>query len=1169
MALKSNWLTLLWDRESPKFNRRKLNPFCRHRLWIDALENRLTLTGNIAITGASLIDANFQTLTVVYVGEEVYVEAQWNTQNLPGSASYRVAYAVNGLTLDTPYITDGAGSSGTTGPYTYASGGFIASPGTNQVTVTIDPDNSVTETSYTDNTMSFTFNAVSPQVSGSDLSYTVAQMCAAYGINSIPNFGSTPANGSGQTIAIVDPYNAPNIFKDLDGFDQAESLTTDSMPTLYQQYGPASSILTVYNQSGQNITASIANSDSNNVPVVDPTGAWEAEETGDVEWAHAIAPGAKIDLIETDGNTLTYLLAGDSSAADLPGVSVVSNCDCFFEYDGENADDSSFVTPSGHTGVTFLAATGDSGASLAATGDTGAAYYPAFSPNVVAIGGTQLILNNNTYASETGWGFPTSSSTINFAQPDTSSFALNGMWASQSGGFGGTYGTAAGKSSASATWTAAISSAEQGWNNYTEVSATWTASPSNATDATYSIYNGATLLGTATVNQTKAPVGTADGSSQFQELGVFQPTSGTFGSLTVVLNANSADGTVVADAIGIAPAWASGGGASLYESQPAYQSGVVPASMSNLNGSAMRTTPDVSFDASLSSAANFYFNGSVYYGAEGTSLATPCWAGLIAIANQGRVAAGGMTLNNSTNPQQTLQALYSLPASDFHDIIKGYNGNSASPGYDEATGLGTPIANFLIPDLVDYGLPGTVTGVNTNTGPTTGGTTVTIIGTNFIGVSAVIFGTTKATNFTVVSNTQITAIDPAGAVGTVDVTVATAGGTTATTVADEFTYKAISATSPSSSVTVLPLRTSLTSFPVGWSGTAGTGGPITSYNVSISIDGGPFNSWLTTSATSATYVETLPLGYTYGFISQAQDQAGDVEPAHTTADTTITTAPYPWQNPGNPMDVLGTGGAIIPDDALQVIDYLTNNGSANVLSANFYPGSLYYDVLGLGTAVPEDALNIIDYLTTTPAISTTTTLTSTQTTSLLGQSVTFTAKVVANELSTATPVGTVTFYDGSTSLGTGTLNSGVAMFTTATLTVGTHSIQAVYDGGANTTVNCAGGNSNSVSQVVSTTAPATVLPQVSAEISLPLQAQSSVPVVSPAVIASGQASGPVNNSDPSSASASAPVVAPPAWPSQSSVKPQAASASQSAYSRSPAGAVDSLLSNPLLNWLDE
>lgn len=176
MALKSNWLTLLWDRESPKFNRRKLNPFCRHRLWIDALENRLTLTGNIAITGASLIDANFQTLTVVYVGEEVYVEAQWNTQNLPGSASYRVAYAVNGLTLDTPYITDGAGSSGTTGPYTYASGGFIASPGTNQVTVTIDPDNSVTETSYTDNTMSFTFNAVSPQVSGSDLSYTVAQM---------------------------------------------------------------------------------------------------------------------------------------------------------------------------------------------------------------------------------------------------------------------------------------------------------------------------------------------------------------------------------------------------------------------------------------------------------------------------------------------------------------------------------------------------------------------------------------------------------------------------------------------------------------------------------------------------------------------------------------------------------------------------------------------------------------------------------------------------------------------------------------------------------------------------------------------------------------------------------------------------------------------------------
>ncbi len=342
---------------------------------------------------------------------------------------------------------------------------------------------------------------------------------------------------------------------------------------------------------------------------------------------------------------------------------------------------------------------------------------------------------------------------------------------------------------------------------------------------------------------------------------------------------------------------------------------------------------------------------------------------------------------------------------------------------------------------------------------------------------------------------------------------------------------------PSSSVTALPLRTSMSSFPVSWSGTAGSGGAITGYNISVSIDDGPFNSWLTTSTTSATYIENLPLGHTYGFISQAQDQAGNVEPAHTTADTTITTAQHPWQNPGNSMDVLGTGGTIVPDDALQVIDYLTNNGSGTVLSTTFPAGSLYYDVLGLGDVIPEDALNIIDFLTTVPTIPTTTTLTSTPATSQSGQSVTFTAKVVANELPAATPTGTVTFYDGSTSLGTGTLSSGVATFTTATLAVGTHSIQAVYGGGASATVNFDGGNSNSLTQTVNAIAPATVQPQVSAEFSRPLQSQSGSPAVSPAVVASSQVSGPINNSSPSSSAASAPVVAASTSPSQSSVKP--------------------------------
>jgi hypothetical protein len=78
----------------------------------------------------------------------------------------------------------------------------------------------------------------------------------------------------------------------------------------------------------------------------------------------------------------------------------------------------------------------------------------------------------------------------------------------------------------------------------------------------------------------------------------------------------------------------------------------------------------------------------------------------------------------------------------------------------------------------------TVTGMSPSSGPT--GTTVTITGTNFQGTTAVSFGSTPAASFTVVSDTELTAVAPAGA-GTVDVTVRNPGQS-AVTAADRFTY---------------------------------------------------------------------------------------------------------------------------------------------------------------------------------------------------------------------------------------------------------------------------------------------------------------------------------------------------------------------------------------------
>ncbi len=220
--------------------------------------------------------------------------------------------------------------------------------------------------------------------------YTPAQIRSAYGIN------SAALDGTGQTIAIVDAYDDPNIYQSLDTFDLQFSLTTTS-PSLFEQYGPASSFLTVLNQQGQTTP----------LPATDPTGAgvsnWEMEIALDVEWVHALAPGANIVLVESNSQSLADLMTGVATAADQPGVSVVSMSWGFAENQMITAQqealyDSYLTTPAGHQGVTFVASTGDYGAADPE--------YPAYSPNVVAVGGTSLTLNaDDSYNSETAWGY--------------------------------------------------------------------------------------------------------------------------------------------------------------------------------------------------------------------------------------------------------------------------------------------------------------------------------------------------------------------------------------------------------------------------------------------------------------------------------------------------------------------------------------------------------------------------------------------------------------------------------------------------------------------------------------------------------------------------------------------------------------------------------------------
>jgi hypothetical protein len=197
-----------------------------------------------------------------------------------------------------------------------------------------------------------------------------AQVTAAYGLNAIdftsPGGATVKGDGTGETIALIEAFHDPNITSDLNTFDQA--------------YGLPNPTLTVDNLAGNQ-------SDDG----------WALEESLDVEWAHAIAPGANILVVEASSQTLKGLITAVNMARNTPGVVAISMSWGFSEFRQEAANNSVFSTPAGHTPITFIAASGDSGSQ-------GGAEWPASAPSVVAVGGTSLFVDGSgQYQFESPW----------------------------------------------------------------------------------------------------------------------------------------------------------------------------------------------------------------------------------------------------------------------------------------------------------------------------------------------------------------------------------------------------------------------------------------------------------------------------------------------------------------------------------------------------------------------------------------------------------------------------------------------------------------------------------------------------------------------------------------------------------------------------------------------
>ncbi len=184
--------------------------------------------------------------------------------------------------------------------------------------------------------------------------YTPQQLRHAYGFDQLNTLGA------GQVIGIVVAYGSPTLQADLDTFCAAFNFPSTNLEVYYPQ-----------GQSGAD-------------------GNWASETSLDVQWAHAIAPEAKIIVVVARTAMMTDLLAAIDYAVSV-GAKQINMSWGAPEFPTVTTIDYHFNVP----GVTFVAASGDSGAGVSS---------PACSPFVVSVGGTSLDLDAAANVTqETGW----------------------------------------------------------------------------------------------------------------------------------------------------------------------------------------------------------------------------------------------------------------------------------------------------------------------------------------------------------------------------------------------------------------------------------------------------------------------------------------------------------------------------------------------------------------------------------------------------------------------------------------------------------------------------------------------------------------------------------------------------------------------------------------------
>jgi hypothetical protein len=523
----------------------------------------------------------------------------------------------------------------------------------------------------------------------------------------------------------------------------------------------------------------------------------------------------------------------------------------------------------------------------------------------------------------------------------------------------------------------------------------------------------------------------------------------------------------------------SGGGPSAVEAQPAYQKGVVTQSTTQ------RTTPDVAYDSDPNTGFQIYDSYGQsgllsFYG--GTSIASPQWAAIIAIADQGRALAGKAALDG---PSQTLPTIYSMPASNFHDITTGGSTGSPSyscgPGYDLVTGRGSPVANLIVASLV--GESTTTTTLVSTASPSVFGQSVTFFAVVRSQTAGTPTGTVTFENGTNTLGTAVlhssTAILSTSAltVGTHSITTIYSGD--ANFAGNQPAPLLQTVTQDSSAATLLSTASpsvfgqKVTFFVLEKAGAPGSGTPtgtITFRDAATSLGTAVLNSsGVATFTTSALAVTSHTIAAVY---------SGDANfLTNTSAILTQTVSPdvsTAFVLSAFDPSVFGQGvvftalvlanspGAGTPSGTATFKDGATTLGTVALSSAGRATLTRYALTAGnhLITVSYSGDANFLASAsgTLTQTVnpdSTVATIASSVNPSKVGQAVTFTTVVNPLPQGSGAPTGPVTFEDNGVSIGTGTLHANAngfgstATFTTSTLAAGANSITAIYAGDAN------------------------------------------------------------------------------------------------------------------------